>query len=88
MPTYPVYRPRLHTLTYRRFRNKEPQIMTYNIDRFLGRADDHADPKRPPVAFMQVRDQATAEAEEIASMRARLDAFDKQFGSGANHSRS
>ncbi len=61
--------------------------MTYNLDRFLGRTADHVDPERPPVAFMPVRDHETAEAEEIAQMRARLDAFDKQFGLSANHSR-
>lgn len=58
----------------------------YNLDRFLGRTANHIDRERPPVAFMLVRDQATAEAEEIATMRARLDAFDKQFNSSANRS--
>lgn len=64
--------------------------MTYNLDRFLGRTNGHVDQERPPVAFMQVRDQATAEAEaeEIARMRAHLDAFDKQFSLSDNRSRS
>lgn len=62
--------------------------MTYNLDRFLGRPNAHINHERPPVAFMRVRDQVTAEAEEVATMSARLDAFDKQFNSSANHSRS
>lgn len=72
-------------------RDKEPQSIKYSLDRYLGQ-NGHVDDERPPVAFIQVRDQATAEAAETAAMRARLDAFDQQFRSGANqsanHSRS
>lgn len=62
--------------------------MTYNLNRFLGRTNSHVHHERPPVAFMQVRDQAIAKAEGIAAMRARLKAFDKQFNSSHNDSRS
>lgn len=78
--------PLVHLLTA--LRNKEPQAMTYNLNRFLGRTNSHVDHERPPVALMQARDQATAEAEEIAGMRARLEAFDKQFNSSRNDSRN
>ncbi|KAL5087445.1 hypothetical protein Trisim1_007843 [Trichoderma cf. simile WF8] len=64
---------------------KELQAVSYSLDRFLG----HVDHERPSVAFMRVRDQVSAEAEETASMRARLDAFDQQFSlSTNNHSRN
>lgn len=62
--------------------------MTYNLNRFLDRLNSHVDHERPPVVFIQVRDQATAEAEEIAAIRARLDEFDKQFSSSDNHLRN
>lgn len=87
-PLYP------HTCTYelapayRHFiRGKEPQSMTYSLDRFLGR-NGYVDYERPPVAFMRGRDQATAEAEATAAMRARLDAFDQQFSLSTNDSRN
>ncbi|KAL6824498.1 hypothetical protein J3E69DRAFT_336854 [Trichoderma sp. SZMC 28015] len=58
--------------------------MSYSLDRFLS----HVDHERPPVAFVRVRDQMSAEAEETALMRARLDAFDQQFSSSTNNSRN
>ncbi|QYT03806.1 hypothetical protein H0G86_010754 [Trichoderma simmonsii] len=66
---------------------KQPQAVSYSLDRFVD-PNNHVDHERPPVAFMRVRDQVSAEAEEMASMRARLDAFDQQFSSSTNHSRN
>ncbi|PKK44505.1 hypothetical protein CI102_13856 [Trichoderma harzianum] len=65
--------------------DKEPQSIEHNLDRFLGQ-NGHGDHERPPIAFMRPRDTATAEAEETAAMRARLDAFDRQFHTSANQS--
>ncbi|KAL7931701.1 hypothetical protein V8C35DRAFT_309285 [Trichoderma chlorosporum] len=61
---------------------KKPQTISYSLDRFLSHNGDH-DQERPPVAFVQLRDQATAEARETAAMRACLAAFEQQFGSSA-----
>lgn len=73
-------------LAYTRFiRGKEPEPMTYSLDRFLSQ-NDYVDCERPPAAFRQVRDQAMAEAEETTAVYARLDVFDQKFGSGANQS--
>ncbi|KAL6808269.1 hypothetical protein V8C40DRAFT_285741 [Trichoderma camerunense] len=65
--------------------DKEPQSIKYNLDRFLGQ-NGHTDHERPPIVFIQPRDPATAEAEETAAMRARLNEFDRQFHISANQS--
>ncbi|KAL7946839.1 hypothetical protein V8C42DRAFT_318906 [Trichoderma barbatum] len=61
--------------------------MSYSLDRFSGR-NGHVTHERLPVAFMQLRDQTTTEAEETATMRARLNATDQQLNASANHSRN
>lgn len=75
----------ISAFAYRRYiRHKEPQSITHNLDRFVGQ-NGRVDHERP-IAFMRVRDQATAEAEETAAMRSRLDAFDRQFHTSSNQS--